>query len=749
MKRLWVTVALAGVCAGAWSAEEIKLRGAAEVIRAVTAEQEAMREKNTGNKDSIENFLATVKAYMQGMDAQTPDAAAEGWLKLADQLLETGVAEDEDEDRWSYRCYREKETAFMSLVGALPPPDAWAQIREGLAKRQDVEYASRRSLLQVLMAYLAQDTEAAQNHLAVLTEKEKGDKPDVSELESFLKDGKQNVDDRRLKRLNDTLARTVSIYGSIAIPDLVSLTSPEEAEALLRKVFARRIPFDTVAGEETLALAQRIALEMRDDWVMPHWSLVTGSPEGETLYDLFVKRFLPFEQEPKPDEVESTFYEPSHYHKMRPICEALARLITPKLNAGKIDEAVGLVLPYVSYALKAYPKDRKDVTDFSRQRGAVPAKAQYDFHCQLLAKVPDCPINKGFIMSGIASGQVPAVEQLLTERLNTPGLSPEQRYALQDASVTLLLATDRIAEAIALRTEILADASKSRKDDRDARVRYALDTAALAALVNDTQVQNASLDTAIKRWKKGLESDESFWGGSTEKLILALEQCGRASEVEPLLVELLVQKDDALTHLVNFYARHNRMADVVTLLEDAPWWDEAHDVLQLIDYDIENPIANAFHETGRTAEAEQLLTAVMRESHSEDWAYELLLKMAGDKLDGFLVQMDALYARDAFEERPLIWKAEALRRLKRLEEAEQVIRHALKVDPTDGEQPAGERVRAYTVLGDILADRGKAEDAKFFRDVVEAVRLAGGGGKKARLGLGPRGPKPLPHDAGV
>jgi tetratricopeptide (TPR) repeat protein len=183
------------------------------------------------------------------------------------------------------------------------------------------------------------------------------------------------------------------------------------------------------------------------------------------------------------------------------------------------------------------------------------------------------------------------------------------------------------------------------------------------------------------------------------------------------------------------------MADAITLLTDAPWWGEMRDVLALLeercgkDRRLDKPIANAFFETGRIAEAKQLLTEVMKRNHSRDWTYELLLKMAGDKLDDFLALMDTLYARDAFEERPLIWKAEALRRLKRLEEAEKVIRHALKVDPTDGEQPAGERVRAYGVLADILADQGKAEDAKFFRDVVEAVRVAEEGDDLAELGL--------------
>jgi tetratricopeptide (TPR) repeat protein len=246
-----------------------------------------------------------------------------------------------------------------------------------------------------------------------------------------------------------------------------------------------------------------------------------------------------------------------------------------------------------------------------------------------------------------------------------------------------------------------------------------------------------------------LESRENnAWRLKTAELIEALEEGGRANEVEPLLIEWMAKRqgnsssgNDAPQHLLSFYVRHNRMADAVILLTDAPWWGEKRDALALLDDRcgedgrLDKPIANALFETGRVDEAKKLLTEVMKRSHSRDWTYELLLKMAGDKLDDFLVLMDTLYARDAFEERPLIWKAEALRRLKRLEDAEKVIRHALKVDPTDGESPAGERVRAYGVLADILADRGKEEDAKFFRDVVEAVRVAEKGDELATLGL--------------
>ena len=63
------------------------------------------------------------------------------------------------------------------------------------------------------------------------------------------------------------------------------------------------------------------------------------------------------------------------------------------------------------------------------------------------------------------------------------------------------------------------------------------------------------------------------------------------------------------------------------------------------------------------------------------------------------------------------------------------MREAIKVDPTDGEEKAGDRVRAYAVLGDILEAKGKMEDAAFFHHVVQSVRIAEEGDQFMQAGL--------------
>jgi tetratricopeptide (TPR) repeat protein len=84
--------------------------------------------------------------------------------------------------------------------------------------------------------------------------------------------------------------------------------------------------------------------------------------------------------------------------------------------------------------------------------------------------------------------------------------------------------------------------------------------------------------------------------------------------------------------------------------------------------------------------------------------------------------LDRIYARDPFEERPLIWKAKLLLLAKRYEDAERVARAAIAVDPSDGEEGPGDRMRAYSVLADTLAARGDAANATLYRNAVEAIR---------------------------
>ena len=73
---------------------------------------------------------------------------------------------------------------------------------------------------------------------------------------------------------------------------------------------------------------------------------------------------------------------------------------------------------------------------------------------------------------------------------------------------------------------------------------------------------------------------------------------------------------------------------------------------------------------------------------------------------------------------PLIWRAVLELGQGRLEDAEKSARQAIAIDPSDGEEGRGDRMRAYSVLADILDRKGDSEKAGQMRQVVKAIRLS-------------------------
>ncbi|MFZ4398359.1 MAG: tetratricopeptide repeat protein, partial [Kiritimatiellia bacterium] len=176
-----------------------------------------------------------------------------------------------------------------------------------------------------------------------------------------------------------------------------------------------------------------------------------------------------------------------------------------------------------------------------------------------------------------------------------------------------------------------------------------------------------------------------------------------------------------------------RPADVMALLEHAPWWG-VEDVGDLVSADpsLQVAVLHALAATGRTREAGRLARLILVTRPDDDNVYSVLVDVEGIRCLSFL---EDLSQRDRFEERPLIWKAEVLRRAGQLDAAETAARAALQIDPTDGEQHAGDRVRAYSVLAAILEAGGKKSDAAFFSNVVASVRMAEEGDRFTEMGL--------------
>ena len=177
--------------------------------------------------------------------------------------------------------------------------------------------------------------------------------------------------------------------------------------------------------------------------------------------------------------------------------------------------------------------------------------------------------------------------------------------------------------------------------------------------------------------------------------------------------------------LVDVLARQGKHAEVVELLANSPDWgtadlaghinrggDGAWRPLPLI-------AAESLHTLGRTAEATAIMEAYLIENSGYDPAYALYTQMRGAEAEPFL---EKLRAADHYEERPLIWLASLRLQAGNLDAAESTIKQAIAMDPSDGEQPKNDRMRAYVVLRDIALKKGDAAQAEFLAGVLAAIR---------------------------
>ena len=238
-----------------------------------------------------------------------------------------------------------------------------------------------------------------------------------------------------------------------------------------------------------------------------------------------------------------------------------------------------------------------------------------------------------------------------------------------------------------------------------------------------------------------------------------LARAGRAAEAQALYMEELLRdirelKDAlggnpfllsdssveivrALKALAELYLDAGRPADALALFERVPLWGDA-DAADL-DREALSLLARALDGAGRADDAVRVARHAVEATsngHQRDWPWELLLERL--PAEDFLALADRMHALVPWEERPVQWKAEALRRAGRLGEAEESARLALQIDPTDGESPAGERIRSYSILASILEEKGGEEaekEAATLRSVVAAVRLAEQGDELSEAGL--------------
>ena len=760
--------------AGAWvwtttaeAASATNYEGADAILR--QAAEGSNQPKSKEEKPSPTSQLREdLKAFKQQSASLAPAEAAKQWLALVDRLLQL----NETPANYGQQGGMSHPIQPEELVEALPPPSSWPELGKAIEARPAGEGAQslQKLGLRLLAHTLLSDTTKRREDIAALEALAAKAKTRQAyfynslfeELSSSLMATMDNPD-AVLQALDRKLAAQQSGEGyryqsSLQVPDLVPLVGPEKAEAFLRRALVKstaQISID--AGTATDKLAQKLALELVKELKTPQWSLV-NSLESVDLYEAMDKRFAKPETNEPPAAASDMPSMPlpteasGDYEKKSAQIYYLLGLIAHE----RTTDAVAVARQFEKENDAYFPNEAVR----QMERAGFAGQLNGFFH-ELLQQNPGLPFWEEYVQVAAHADQTAEMVKLVQTAISKPGLSKGQRLHLQQLLYQALLANDEVEAGVTELRRLMQTnepVSASARYERESRSDLALKLAQIGHLLNRPEWLEEGITAAKAAVQKPDEQDYYPWRNTTApSLATLLEDLNRGPEAEMVLATALSnavsKKADPrmygyegrstpatqiLTSLARLYHRAGRDADVLKLFDDAPYWG----VKDLADLnsrfaELEDMVPNYSHQpvivpvgyyaaaalakTGHTAEARKLLNPLFDQSPGCDRLYELLLSLDDENVPA---ELDALFARDQFEERPLIWKAHWLRTHQHLAEAEQAARQAITIDPTDGEEGPGDRIRAYVELAEIRAARGDTNEAATLRGVVQSVHQA-------------------------
>lgn len=686
-------------------------------------------------------LLADIQQFRKQYAQLPPRIAAERWFAQLDRARALPVSQRMPESS-IFDTEISGSVSVRSMLMSIPGPEAWPEMRAIAVERiksnarPDVDELA----IQLLTAALRDDAAAVKSTLSALEvaanelDPESRKEMAATVLQARLVAASiYGTSDDVISAYEDALNSSdkgVSL-GSVSAPDLVGMIGADRATPLLRKAVTGPDQLYIQGGEQTRRLARQLALENVAEMRIPQWHLLQ-SIDAAPLYEAINQRFGA--QGPSAfASVEDVFTGPGReeadvYYLLNTIISrqqqkaeaVLARIVTSQ----RLD------LPRA--AVKAL-------------REAGESEALVEFLHGALSKRPELQAWNVYVEQSSYVGRGKQALELVRRVKKRPDLPAYVQKDLAGIEIEALLANNRVDEAIAsLRMQIAAtpgdDAadvlrymSKATRLARIGRLLARRDLVREGLAAGRAALQLANSPTDYERATQTAHVYETYRriGNAAGAQQVAVAELARAPEEEEMAEQFGFGvanpgKRAALIELVGIYVAANRPHDALALLREARQWG-AEDLGEFVaDKDsLGTPVgysaARALAETGEREAALRVVRALLKLSPGYDPAYELLVKLLGQQS---LEELDQLYMRDQFEERPLIWKARVLADAKQLKEAEQVIRRAIEIDPSDGEQPENDRLRAYAVLADIVAASGRDKEAAGYRQALEAIRIS-------------------------
>lgn len=748
-------------------------------------EQLSQKPAAPSSQPAAGSIEADAAAFGTASGALAPAQAAAQWLELFDRAAKAPP------NLAARRFDRNAQTPQSAVMDVLPGPAVWPELRSQAKQRLDAAGEADKFRLRItylLTLVLNSDSEAISTEIKLLADGATKDRarPQNIYLAQQLVTALGSMDPnpaRAIERFESSLraAEKGDLQGMLGqqVPDLVTIAGEEKAAELLKRLLL--LPqmqyLNFAEGQKTLELARKVALQNVDQLKQGPWMLTQDiGLDAVALYEALDKKFAaPAATTQSAEEALMANRSYDDYNRTR----ARGYYILGLIANDRTDDAAALI------AKSSSPSDYQMISPqvLGRLSNLGKSEQVWKFlHARLTAD-PSLPVWPLYIRLAASTGNNAEMIKLARAASEKPDLSPAVRARVDSNLYRALLAADEVDEGIAVARRIMA-AKPATPTATGGALDYempgsestassaAITLARVGLLLKRDDLVNEAIPAALAALRAerdaqlaraGYSYTENYYAAGLAQIMV---DAGRGAEAATFLGEMLVPKqvDQSMsqfqsrnnaslaTALVDVYHRAGRSEDVLELFRELPIFgeDDLRDVLTTTDpawfgqntkatgTPLGMMAATALAKTGQKEKAISVLKALLERQGGYDPAYELLIELQGNDVTAFL---DSIYARDRFEERPLIWKAELLRRAGKLDDAEKTVRQAISIDPSDGEQPRGDRMRAYAVLAEIMAGKGDAEQAKFFKEVITAIRMAEDADRYFTAGLLSRGVK--------
>lgn len=695
--------------------EARELLGADAFLREISAEP--------ANPDPSDNSPESLRKRFESFEVDAaklpPEEAASRWLDLFDAIATIPPATRREEG------YDTFGLTFAGLIKILPPATAWNSLGAEINSRTAGKKSAKDTSLALLGSLLGQDPARITAALAQLeaSPPEENVFSNGSNFEAIstirksidLMAGRKSSPEETLTRQLEEIEKAASIgnntYNSIDIPALPD--TPETSSLLLRALMTGAYLY--ISDPSTKKLALEVTVKNSPKIPAAPWWLIR-TPEDISYYPFFAHEFR------------------ARGNDDRSFRQAADRIFFLHLVAeGKKTEALAMLNDVKNREMFEYI--------YSLEGNYSPEQKEriFTFFIDLITKEPDRDFWSFTADVADTPERKKTFIDLVSRSIADPRITNETiRTYIENYQLSHLFSSDRTDDALAFLESLVrkyrAATAATPHDEIYERLDNLLTRSiTIGELLERPDIVSANLDILIA------SLDERLAVLPDNHIIKLLCRHQRFPEAEKLLLSPLARiirsrflankRDDvsaAFVQLAYVYYKADRHQDVIRLVENNPYWI-ADDLSKVEAYSKTEPsfpiiVARSLAKSGRTGEAAEIARWSITGNPGKDEGYETLIEIAS--IEEFTAFLDSTFAANPFEERPLIWKAQLLNDTYHFREAEQVIRQAISIDPSDGEQGKGDRMRAYAVLGSILKGLRDEKQASEMDRIIHAIRTS-------------------------